>query len=43
MKYHRPKGTTSPRSVEEVNEVTPLFPRKGRRTAKDADEAAGKG
>ena len=35
----RPK----PRVDPEVNEVTPLSPREGRPTAKDADEAAGKG
>ena len=32
-----------PGVIEEVNEVTPLPPREGRRTAKDADETAGKG
>jgi hypothetical protein len=29
--------------IAEVNEVTPLLPREGRLTAKEADEAAGKG
>ena len=33
----------TPGSIEKVNEVTPLSPRKGRLTAKKADEAAGKG
>ena len=32
-----------PGMIEEMNEVTPSPPREGRRTAKDADEAAGKG
>ena len=43
MTHHRPKGTTSPGVIEEMNEVTPLPPREGRLTAKEADEAAGKG
>ena len=29
--------------IQKMNEVTPLSPRKGRRTAKDADEAAAEG
>jgi hypothetical protein len=29
--------------IEEMNDVTPLPPREGRRTAKDADEAAAEG
>jgi hypothetical protein len=29
--------------IEEVNEVTPLSPREGRRTAKNADETAEEG
>jgi hypothetical protein len=29
--------------IEKVNEVTPLSPREGRRTAKDADETAEEG
>jgi hypothetical protein len=33
----------TPEVIEAVNEVTPLPPREGRPTAKDADEAAGKG
>ena len=33
----------TPGVIEEMNEVTPLPPREGRRTVKDADEAAGKG
>ncbi len=33
----------TPGMIEEVNEVTPLSPREGRRTAKDADEVAGMG
>jgi hypothetical protein len=33
----------TPGSIEKVNEVTPLSPRKGRLTAKKADGAAGKG
>ena len=32
-----------PGVIEQVNEVTPLPPREGRLTAKEADEAAGKG
>src|SRR5262249_42111524 len=31
-----------PGAIEEMNEVTPLPPREGRLTAKEADEAAGK-
>src|SRR5262249_14596627 len=37
------KGRPYPGAIEKVNEVTPLLPCEGRRTAKDADEAAGKG
>ena len=33
----------TPGMIDEMNEVTPLPPREGRRTAKDADETAGKG
>jgi len=33
----------TPGLIEKVNEVTPLSPREGRRTAKDADEVAGMG
>lgn len=33
----------TPGVIEEMNEVTPLSPREGRPTAKEADEAAGKG
>ena len=33
----------TPGSIEEVNEVTPLSSREGRPSAKEADEAAGKG
>ena len=33
----------TPGLIEKVNEVTPLSPREGRRTAKDADEIAGMG
>ena len=33
----------TPGVIEEMNEVTPLSPRKGRPTAKGADEVAGKG
>jgi hypothetical protein len=33
----------TPGMIEEMNEVTPSPPREGRRTAKGADEAAGKG
>ena len=32
-----------PGAIEEMNEVTPLPPREGRRTARDADEAAEEG
>jgi hypothetical protein len=37
------KHDLTPESIEKVNEVTPLPPREGRRTAKDADEAAEEG
>ena len=33
----------TPGSIEEMNEVTPLSPRKGRLTAKEADETAAEG
>jgi len=33
----------TPGRIEEMNEVTPLPPREGRRTVKDADEAAEEG
>jgi hypothetical protein len=33
----------TPGTIGKVNEVTPLSPREGRRTAKDADEAAEEG
>jgi hypothetical protein len=33
----------TPGAIEEVNEVTPLSPREGRRTVKDADETAEEG
>jgi hypothetical protein len=33
----------TPGSIKTMNEVTPLSPREGRRTAKDADEAAEEG
>jgi hypothetical protein len=33
----------TPGAIEKVNEVTPLSPRKGRRTAKNAHEAAEEG
>ena len=33
----------TPGAIEEVNEVTPLSPREGRRTARNADEAAEEG
>ena len=32
-----------PGAIEEVNEVTPLSSREGKRTARDADEAAEEG
>ena len=37
------KHDLTPGSIKKVNEVTPLPPREGRRTAKDADEAAEEG
>jgi hypothetical protein len=37
------KARPHPGAIEEVNEVTPLPPRKGRLTAKEADEAAEEG
>ena len=37
------KHDLTPGSIEKVNEVTPLPPREGRPTAKEADETAGKG
>src|SRR5512135_1337313 len=37
------KARPHPGAIEEVNEVTPLPPHEGRRTAKDADEAAEEG
>ena len=44
MSHHRPRGTTSPPGlIDKMNEVTPLSPREGKRTAKNADEAAEKG
>jgi hypothetical protein len=44
MKHHRPmRHDLNPGTIKEVNEVTPLSPRKGRRTAKNADEAAEEG
>ena len=33
----------TPGMIAKVNEVTPLSPREGRRTARDADEAAEEG
>jgi hypothetical protein len=33
----------TPGAIKKVNEVTPLSPREGRRTAKNADEAAEEG
>ena len=33
----------NPEAIEKVNEVTPLSPREGRRTVKDADETAEEG
>jgi len=33
----------TPGTIEKVNEETPLSPRKGRRTAKNADETAEEG
>ena len=37
------KARPYPGVIEEMNEVTPLPPREGRRTAKNADEAAVEG
>jgi hypothetical protein len=37
------KHDLTPGSIAKVNEVTPLPPRKGRLTAKEADEAAERG
>ena len=37
------KHDLNPGSIEKVNEVTPLSPREGRRTVKNADEAAEEG
>ena len=37
------KHDLTPESIEEVNEVTPLSPREGRRTVRKADEAAEEG
>ena len=40
-----PADTARPNSrvIQKMNEVTPLSPREGRRTAKNADEAAAEG
>ena len=43
MVHRRPRGTTLPRWIEKVNEVTPLSPREGRLPAKKANGIAGKG
>jgi hypothetical protein len=44
MKHHRPiRHDLTPGAIEKVNEVTPLSPREGRRTARNADEAAEEG
>jgi len=37
------KHDLTPGSIAKVNEVTPLSPREGKRTAKNADEAAEEG
>ena len=37
------KHDLTPGAIAKVNEVTPLSPRKGRRTAKNADETAAEG